>query len=80
MGWEHAHYLAVCKSCGREGEKISSSDDWGRHEVSWVGFKTDADFPRHSYLVARKRIDPYEFAVCECGSTDIEVGQLIRHT
>jgi hypothetical protein len=80
MSWEHNYYSAVCKSCGRQGERISSSDDWGNHEISWVNFKPHTDFPRHRYLVARKKIDPYEFAICECGCTDIEVGKLLRST
>jgi hypothetical protein len=77
MSWEHIHYRAICKKCGQEGEKISSSDDWNNSEISWVGFAPYRDFARWEYLVVRKRIDPNEYAVCPCGSTDIEIGEII---
>ncbi|MHB8345994.1 MAG: hypothetical protein ACYDHM_02225 [Acidiferrobacterales bacterium] len=80
MSSERCYYEATCKKCGRKGFRIDSSDDWGRSEVSWEGFRPFTDFPRHDYLVGRKKIDPNEFAACECGSTDIEVGRDVVKT
>ena len=80
MSWEHDHYSARCRSCGKEGEKVCSSDDWGRQEISWVNFKPHRDFPRHDHLVARKRVDVNEYAICDCGSADIEIGAFLRRT
>lgn len=80
MGWDHNHYLATCKKCGRTGEKIKSSDDFNRSEISWNGFMAFHDFQRHEILVSRKRIDQNEYAICECGSTEIEIGPYIRRT
>jgi hypothetical protein len=80
MSWDHCYYEATCKSCGARGFKISSSDDWGRSELSWEGFSPFRDFPNHSYLVDRRRIDVNEYAKCACGSTDIEVGSEIVKT
>ena len=74
MSWDHYYYEATCRKCGAKGYRISSSDDWNRHETSWEGFKPFTDFPRYEYLVARKKIDVNSLAQCECGSTDIEVG------
>ena len=78
MSWDHDYYEAICKKCGKQGFKIRSSDDWGRSEVSWEGFSAFTDFSRHEYLVGRKRIDESEYAKCECGSTDIEIGRLVK--
>lgn len=80
MSWDHYYYEATCKSCGASGFKISSSDDWGRSKISWEGFSPFRDFPNHSYLVDRRRIDVNEYAKCACGSTDIEVGSEIVKT
>ncbi len=55
MSWEHHYYEATCRQCGAKGFKIRSSDDWGRSETSWEGFTPFRDFPRHDYLVARKK-------------------------
>lgn len=73
MSWEHVYYEATCRQCGAKGFKVVSSDDWGRSETSWEGFSPFRDFPRHDYLVARKRIDENEYARCKCGSINIDV-------
>ncbi len=78
MSWDHCYYEATCKRCGAKGFKISSSDDWGRSEISWEGFSTFKDFP--NYDVDRRRIDVNEYAKCTCGSTDIEVGSKVVKT
>ena len=77
MSWEHRYYDAVCSGCGKSGFKVVSSDDWGRTEISWKGFKPYTNFPSHEYLVARKKIDADEHALCGCGSADIKVGNLV---
>ncbi|EAY56124.1 MAG: protein of unknown function [Leptospirillum rubarum] len=78
MSWDHHYYEATCRKCGKKGFKVDSSDDWCRSETSWVGFEPFTDFPRHEYLVARKKIDYASYAKCECGSTDIEVGKYLE--
>jgi hypothetical protein len=80
MSWEHNYYEATCRQCGAKGFQILSSDDWGRSETSWEGFTPFRDFPRHDYLVARKKIDDASYAQCVCGSTDIEVGSTVVKT
>lgn len=80
MSWDHCYYEAICAKCGKKGYKISSSDDWGRTEISWEGFQSYTSFPRYEYLVGRGKIDPNAFAICACGSTDIEVGTDIAKT
>lgn len=80
MSWDHYYYEAICKKCGAIGFKISSSDNWGASEISWERFSPFRDFPNHSYLVDRQRIDINEYAKCTCGSTDIEVGSEIVKT
>jgi hypothetical protein len=80
MSWDHHYYEATCKNCGNKGFKIESSDDWGKSEISWEGFEVSTDFPRHEYLVGRKKIDKNEYAKCGCGSTDIEVGVCVKTT
>lgn len=77
MSWEDNYYEATCRKCGAKGFRISSSDDWGRFEILWEGFKPFHDFPRYAELVARKKIDENSYAICACGSTDIEVGSTV---
>ena len=72
MSWEHDKYEAHCRSCGRKGFVILSSDDWGRTATAWEGFKSKAP---DSTAVARKRSSPRDFSpICECGSNDVVRG------
>ena len=78
MSWDYHYYEATCKKCGRKGFKIYSDDDWNRREISWNGFEPITDSPMHDNLVERKRIDANDYAKCVCGSTDIEIGNLVK--
>ena len=80
MSWDHWYYEATCKKCGKMGFQIRSSDDWGRSEISWEGFQPFTDFPQHNYLVGRHKIDQNQYAICECGSTDIDIGDQVVKT
>jgi hypothetical protein len=62
----------------KKGFKIESSDDWNRFETSWEGFQPITDSPRLGYLVGREKIAENEYARCECGSTSIEIGQIVK--
>jgi hypothetical protein len=76
MSWEHDRYEAVCKSCGRTGFCIQSSDDWGHFTREWDGFR---NLPPHPYAVFRMKSAPGDMSpVCECGSTDIDIGKRVN--
>lgn len=75
MSWEHDKYEAQCRSCGRKGFVILSSDDWGRTAIAWEGFRNKAP---DSTAVARKRASQRDSSpVCECGSTDVVRGEYV---
>lgn len=77
MSWEYSKYKAQCKRCGKNGFCIRGSDDWNRSSTSWEGF--DSRDP-HPTAVARKRADSRDAVpVCTCGSSDIQIGDLVGH-
>lgn len=80
MSWENDHYSAICKNCEQQEERIVSSDDWNRQRVSWVNFEPDMGFAKHSQHVARNKTAKHTHGVGECGSMDIEIGELLRRT
>lgn len=76
MSTESTHYEAICGGCGKVGEYIQSSDDWGNSSEHWNGFDVVAS---SEYEVARMRSGP-ERARCACGSLDIRQGPVLRRT
>lgn len=75
MSWEYLKYEAHCANCGRKGFCIQGSDDWGRTSTSWEGFDSK---PPHATAVARKRAsDRDRTPVCNCGSSDIKIGDFV---
>lgn len=74
MSWDHYRYEAICKQCNHIGVCIKSSNDWNESKTTWEGFNTKSADP---YLVGRMHIDEMT-PVCHCGSTDIEVGKILR--
>lgn len=75
MSWEYSKYKAHCESCGREGFCIRGSDDWNRTSTSWEGFGSKEADPT---AAARKRSDRRDsVALCECGSSNVKVGEHI---
>lgn len=77
MGWDRTRFEARCTACGHTGVCIKGSDDWGRTSTDWEGFINQ---PPAATAVARKRVDARDnLAVCECGSTSIEIGPCLEH-
>ena len=75
MSWDYTKSKARCVECGRVGFRISGSNEWGRSSTTWEGFKNQEPSPT---AVARKRADAGDMeAVCPCGSTEIEIGEVI---
>ena len=74
MSWDTYRYEAKCHSCGHMGVLIRSSDDWGRSDEAWEGFK-EASVNDYEFL--RKRSAPTN-PICKCGSTDIRRGALLN--
>ncbi|HTV40685.1 MAG TPA: hypothetical protein VMF08_08920 [Candidatus Sulfotelmatobacter sp.] len=73
MSWEHTTYEAHCEDCGAKGFCISSSDNWGRSETSWEGFKSEKP---DATSVIRQRVSARDMVpVCKCGSRRIKVGK-----
>ena len=72
MGWEYSKSKAKCQACGKEGARITGSDDWCRSSTSWEGFENCSP---NDTAVARKRVDSRDSTpLCSCGSTDIITG------
>ena len=75
MSWERSKYEARCSHCGEEGFCIQSSDDWGRSETKWIGFKSKHPDPMD---VVRKRTDAGSMVpICECGKSEIVTGKCL---
>jgi hypothetical protein len=53
VSWEYTKHRAICKKCGREGVRISGSDDWNQYSTEWEGFESE---PPDPYLVGRKKV------------------------
>ncbi|MCL4525225.1 MAG: hypothetical protein M1492_01775 [Gammaproteobacteria bacterium] len=64
-------------SVAQKVSRFAQADDWSRSGISWEGFKPFHDVPSHEYLAERMKIDENEYAVCSCGSTDLEIGTVV---
>lgn len=74
MSTDSIRYEARCQACGRLGEYIDGSDDWGRTWERWLGFQ---ELPEDDYRVARQRTGLVR-PVCECGSLNITRGERLK--
>lgn len=70
MSWSHTKFRARCTSCGKEGIRVDSSNDFGSMETRWDGFGT---VPPDEYQSGRMRVGVEGTPVCDCGKSQIEV-------
>lgn len=74
MSWEHTRYRAICNTCGHEGVRVDSMDDWNRTETRFEGFNQVIADPT---MVARKRISSGSPRCPNCGGTSITSTELL---